>query len=155
MLRFDHLRLRKQLCFSLYSATQAITRAYRSRLSALGLTYPQYLVLLVLWEAERSTVKGLADTLKLDSATVTPLLKRMELAGLITRTRDAVDQRVVNIALTPRAREIEEKVAAVQSEVACSTGLDAQAFRALQDSLSSLLLALDRDAERRGEKAAR
>ncbi len=152
MPQFENLRLDNQLCFSLYAATQAITRGYRSRLSALGLTYPQYLVLLVLWEVGDATVKGLADSLRLDSATLTPLLKRMEKAGLLTRTRDTVDQRVVNIALTDKAREIEPSVAMIQTQVACSTGLNERCFRDLQDSLRDLVSALDEDAKRRGEE---
>lgn len=150
MSRFQNLRLDNQLCFSLYAATQAITRGYRSRLSAVGLTYPQYLVLLVMWEVGEATVKGLADSLRLDSATLTPLLKRMEKAGLVTRTRDTTDQRVVNIALTDRAREIESNVAAIQKQVACSTGMDERCFRDLQDSLRELIRALDEDARHRG-----
>jgi len=151
---FQNLRLDAQLCFSLYSATQAITRGYRARLTGLGLTYPQYLVLVVLWEVERSTVKGLADRLRLDSATLTPLLKRMEAAGLVTRTRDIADQRVVNIALTAHAREIEPLVADVQREVACSTGLSLEAFRELQRSLASLIDAMDEDARSCGDDLA-
>ncbi len=154
MSRFQNLRLDNQLCFSLYAATQAITRGYRSRLSGLGLTYSQYLVLLVMWEVGEATVKGLADSLRLDSATLTPLLKRMEKAGLVTRTRDTADQRVVNIALTDKARAIESSVAAVQREVACSTGLDERCVRELQSSLRDLVRALDVDATRRGEEPA-
>jgi len=152
MSRFPNLRLDNQLCFSLYAATQAITRGYRARLSSLGLTYPQYLVLLVMWEVGEATVKGLAESLRLDSATLTPLLKRMEKAGLVTRARDSVDQRVVNITLTDKAREIESSVAAIQTQVACSTGMDDRCFRDLQIALRDLVRALDDDARRRGEE---
>lgn len=152
MSRFDNLRLNNQLCFSLYAATQAIVRGYRSRLGEVGLTYPQYLVLVVLWESGPSTVKGLADRLRLDSATLTPLLKRMEKAGLVTRTRDTQDQRVVNIALAAKAREIEPVVADIQKQVACSTGLDENSFRNLQDALYDLVCALDKDTEARNEE---
>jgi DNA-binding MarR family transcriptional regulator len=154
MSKFTNLLLDNQLCFSLYAATQSITRGYRNRLAPLGLTYPQYLVLVVLWESGGSTVKGLADRLRLDSATLTPLLKRMEKAGLVTRTRDSVDQRVVNITLTERAREIEPLIAAIQNEVACSTQLGESDFRALQTSLHDLVCALDDDAQRRGETSS-
>ena len=136
-----------------HAATQSITRGYRTRLKAVGLTYPQYLVLIVLWEVGEATVKGLADRLRLDSATLTPLLKRMEKAGLVTRTRDSSDQRVVNIALTSKAREIEPRVADIQKQVACSTGLDDTCFRNLQGALYDLVRTLDADAERRGEES--
>lgn len=152
MSRFANLRLDNQLCFAVYAATQAITRGYRQRLTSVGLTYPQYLVLVVLWEVRSSTVKGLAERLRLDSATLTPLLKRMEKAGLVSRNRDAVDQRVVNIALTDLAREIEPQVADIQREVACSTGLSDGRFRDLRESLRELVSALDHDANHESQR---
>jgi len=147
--RTNTLLLDQQLCFALYSAAQAITRGYRTRLAPVGLTYPQYLVLLVLWESGSSSVKGLADRLRLDSATLTPLLKRMEQAGLVTRTREMVDQRVVNVALTPRARAIKPQVAAIQRDVVDSTGLEDASFHELRTALRNLMRALDDDTEAR------
>ena len=88
------------MCFAIYSTANAVTRAYQPRLAALGLTYPQYLVMVVLWEEENQTVKAIGDKLSLDSGTLTPLLKRLETAGLITRRRDTVDERQVLIGLT-------------------------------------------------------
>ncbi|PWW31736.1 MarR family winged helix-turn-helix transcriptional regulator [Chromohalobacter israelensis] len=99
----DWLRLDRQICFPLYAATNLMQRLYRPLLTPLGLTYSQYLVLLVLWERESATVGELRDCLHLDAGTITPLLKRMERGGLVTRSRDRQDERRVIIALTPHA----------------------------------------------------
>lgn len=99
------LTLDHQLCFALYAASNAMTRLYRDRLEPLGLTYPQYLAMLVLWEQDGAAalnVKTLGERLHLDSGTLTPMLKRMEQAGLVSRTRNAADERQVAVALTPR-----------------------------------------------------
>ncbi|HWA61253.1 MAG TPA: MarR family transcriptional regulator, partial [Caulobacteraceae bacterium] len=98
----DPLRLDLQVCFPLYAATNLIGRLYRPVLAQLGLTYPQYLVMLVLWEGAPQTVGSLGARLYLDSGTLTPLLKRMEAAGLVIRRRDAEDERRVRIALTEK-----------------------------------------------------
>src|SRR4051812_19062690 len=108
------LYLDEQLCFALYTATNQIVRAYRGPLAELGLTYPQYLAMLVLWQHGEQTVKSLADRLALDSSTLTPLLKRLEAAGLVSRQRDRDDERVMRIALTPRGRALRRPVAEVQ-----------------------------------------
>ena len=102
----DSLLLDDQLCFALYAASRAVTGLYRSLLDGLGLTYPQYLVMLVLWEGAELTVSELGERLYLDSATLTPLLKRLQSAGLVTRTRGASDERQVLIALTPAGRAL-------------------------------------------------
>lgn len=111
----DIQALDQQLCFALYSASLAMTRLYKPLLEQLGLTYPQYLVLLALWEQDGQTVSGLGERLYLDSGTLTPLLKRMEAAGLIKRQRDAADERRVLVHLTTgglrlkvRARQVPE-----------------------------------------------
>lgn len=137
----NHLHLNNQLCFALYAATNAITRAYRAPLAKLGLTYPQYLVLLVLWEPDRNahTVKGLADALQLDSSTLTPLLKRLETAGFITRKRQARDERVVQVALTGAGRALRTPVAAVQQHVACRTRLNDAEFFDFRSRLHQLV----------------
>lgn len=135
---YDHLRLDQQLCFSLYAAANAITRAYREPLARLGLTYPQYLVLLVLWEGGRQTVKGLADALELDSGTLTPLLKRLEAAGFVTRTRDTTDQRIVHIQVTAEGRALRRPVSAVQKQVGCRTELSSAEIDSLRLRLRSL-----------------
>ncbi|WP_029313474.1 MarR family winged helix-turn-helix transcriptional regulator [Acidiphilium rubrum] len=136
--KLDGLRLDEQLCFALYAATHAITRIYRPMLAEFNITYPQYIVLLVLLERAESTVNGIADALKLDAATVTPLLKRLAEAGWITRERNRADERVVVVRLTPQGRSLEAQLAEVQNTVRCRTGLDINAFRNLRDTLDQL-----------------
>lgn len=131
-------RLDEQLCFALYKATNAITHTYRAPLAALGLTYPQYLVLLVLWEYGDQTVGGLAQRLELDASTLTPLLRRMENAGLLTRQRDPSNQRSVRVGLTSQGRSLEAPAAAIQQRVACATRLENPAFEQLRSQLHQL-----------------
>ena len=147
MSNYENLQLKNQLCFALYAATHAVIRSYRTRLGTVGLTYPQYLVLLVLWESDGTTVKGLAQRLHLDSATLTPLLKRLDKAGLVARQRSAGDERVVNIFLTPEGRALEHQVAQMQREVACQTGLSPDEFFELRDSLNQLVETMTRNQQ--------
>lgn len=116
------LRLDDQLCFALYAATHAVTRRYGPLLDALGLTYPQYLVMLVLWQDGPTTVGGIARRLELASHAVTPLADRLETAGLVHRHRGA-DRREVVVDLTGAGADLEDAAARVQAEVACATGL--------------------------------
>ena len=109
------LLLDNQLCFALYSASLAMTKLYKPLLDELGITYPQYLVLLVLWEADGPTVSELGQRLSLDSGTLTPLLKRLEAAGLISRLRNPSDERRVHIQLTAAGRKLKTKAARVPS----------------------------------------
>ena len=147
MSNYENLQLKNQLCFALYAATHAVIRSYRTRLGTVGLTYPQYLVLLVLWESDGTTVKGLAQRLHLDSATLTPLLKRLDKAGLVARQRSAGDERVVNIFLTPEGRALEHQVTQMQREVACQTGLSPDEFFELRDSLNQLVETMTRNQQ--------
>lgn len=133
-----NLLLDNQLCFALYAATNAITRAYREPLGAVGLTYPQYLVMLVLWERGAHTVKGLAEALRLDSSTLTPLLKRLQAAGWVSRTRDGADERQLRIELTPAGKKLARPVAAIQKGVACRTQLTEADLVTLRDQLHTL-----------------
>src|SRR5215813_1878227 len=103
------LTLDRHLCFALYSASRAMTAAYRPILTELNLTYPQYLVLLVLWEQGRVTVGSLGERLQLDSGTLSPLLKRLEANGFVRRQRSSDDERVVEVVLTPAGRRLEER----------------------------------------------
>lgn len=109
----SRLKLENFLCFAIYSTANAVTRAYQPRLAALKLTYPQYLVMVVLWERENQTVTSIGDKLSLDSGTLTPLLKRLETAGLITRRRDTADERQVLIGLTNEGRAMQERAEAI------------------------------------------
>lgn len=138
MSQYDNLKLENQLCFALYAATNAITRSYRSRLSHVGLTYSQYLVMMVLWQEDGITVKDIARTLQLDSATITPLLKRLESAGFIARSRSLDDERVVNVSLTDKGRNIQAQVAEMQKGVACQTQLGDSEFNSLKATLHQL-----------------
>jgi DNA-binding MarR family transcriptional regulator len=144
MAAHDALRLDQQLCFALYRASRAVIRAYGPLLEPLGLTYPQYLVMLVLWEDRSASVKALGERLALDSGTLTPLLKRLEQRGLVTRRRDADDERVVRIELTPEGQKLRARATAVPAGLArCAGlgGLDAQG-RARLASLRQELVAL-------------
>ncbi|MFI7140767.1 MarR family winged helix-turn-helix transcriptional regulator [Streptomyces massasporeus] len=116
--------LDEQLCFALYAAQRAVTAAYRPLLDELGLTYPQYLVLLVLWERGEITVKELAAALRLDYGTVSPLLKRLEAAGLVRRERSARDERSVLVAVTGRGEGLRERAARVPGALLTATGFD-------------------------------
>lgn len=120
----DALHLEQQLCFALYHASRAVIRAYGPLLEPLGLTYPQYLVMLVLWQEKTLSVKELGQRLALDSGTLTPLLKRLEQAGLVSRRRDTDDERVVRIELTPEGQKLRSKARNVPTELACRTGFD-------------------------------
>jgi len=120
------LALDRQLCFAIYSASLAMTKFYKPVLDPLGLTYPQYLVMLVLWEGDGITVSQLGDRLGLDSGTLTPLLKRLQAGGLLTRLRDAADERRVLLQLTADGRALRQRATAVPPQVlqASGCGLD-------------------------------
>ena len=134
----DMLRLDQQLCFALYSSSLLMTKLYKPVLGALGLTYPQYLALLVLWEADAVSVRELGDKLYLDSGTLTPLLKRMEAAGLLTRERATDDERRVVVALTPAGRALRRKAAHIPATVACASGCKLDTLTALTAQLQAL-----------------
>ncbi|MFE2266134.1 MarR family winged helix-turn-helix transcriptional regulator [Streptomyces griseosporeus] len=129
------LLLDDQLCFALYAAQRAVTAAYRPLLDELGLTYPQYLVLLVLWERGETTVKELTEALRLDYGTVSPLLKRLEAAGLVRRERAARDERSVLVACTGRAEELRERAARVPGALLAATGLEGPEVARLREEL--------------------
>lgn len=136
------LPIDRQLCFAVYSAAHALNRVYKPLLDPLGLTYPQYLVLLALWEEDGITVKQLGAQMHLDSGTLTPLLKRMEAAGLVTRRRDAADERQVRIGLTEEGRALRQRAGAVQESLVCATGRSPAELEALRDQLTALRDAL-------------
>lgn len=127
-----------QMCFALYAASRAVTTLYRPVLDALGLTYPQYLVLLVLWDRGSVPVKELGAALQLDYGTLTPLLKRLEAHGLLTRKRRAADERSVLITLTKRGAALREKAAAIPGFIGSAMGLEPAEFEQLRASLRRL-----------------
>lgn len=142
-----------QLCFALYSASRAMTAAYRPILAELDLTYPQYLVLLVLWEEERRaedgvTVRRLGDRLHLDSGTLSPLLKRLEANGLVQRTRSREDERVVVVTLTAAGRRLEEKAQCIPGRLGAAIGFTEKQAADLRDAVRQLTDALDASTER-------
>ena len=126
------------LCFAIYSANLAVNRVYKPVLDELGLTYPQYIVLVALYEQDDQTVSGLGDKLFLDSSTLTPLLKRMESMGHLTRQRNPEDEREVRLRLTPQGRKAREKVALARGELLKATGLGVADFRGLRDEMIKL-----------------
>lgn len=128
-----------QLCFALYTATHRITRAYRPMLEPLGLTYVQYLVLMVLWEASPRSVGELGQALYLDSGTLTPLLKRMERNGFVKRRRDADDERRVLIELTPQGHEARQSAGKVSKDMLCQMNMDREGAIALKSSIDALV----------------
>jgi DNA-binding MarR family transcriptional regulator len=130
--------LEDHLCFAVYAANHAFAAAYKPLLEPLGLTYPQYLVMLVLWQADGPVVKEIGGRLQLDSGTLTPLLKRMEAAGLLRRERDAEDERLVRIRLTPAGRALQAEAVRLQAAMLCSTGETEAALAALRASLATL-----------------
>jgi DNA-binding MarR family transcriptional regulator len=134
----ETLKLANQLCFSAYAVSHAFNRVYKPLLDAMGLTYPQYLVMLTLWERDGLLVKDIGALLHLDSGTLTPLLKRLEAAGLVDRTRDASDERQVRITLTPEGLALREKAQQVPFHIACATGMAIPDIIALKDALTTL-----------------
>ncbi len=132
------------LCFTVYSVGLAFNRFYKPLLDELGLTYPQYLAVTLLREREDQSVSELGDQLFLDSSTLTPLLKRMETAGLVVRRRDTADERVVRITLTDKGREVAAAAACVPDEVLRASGMTLEKLGALEEELIALREQLQR-----------
>ena len=140
--RGDGPRVEDQLCFAIYQAGHAFTRAYRPVLGELGLTYPQYLVMLVLWEADGVTVKALGERLSLDSGTLTPLLKRLEGMGLVRRQRSRHDERQVLLHLTESGEALRVKGSCVPERMVPALGLKPAGIAAMVGQLQALGAAL-------------
>jgi DNA-binding MarR family transcriptional regulator len=132
------LQLDNQLCFALYSSSLAMTKLYKPLLVELGLTYPQYLVMLVLWEQDALMVSALGDKLYLDSGTLTPLLKRLEVGGFILRKRAADDERRVLVTLTPTGRQLKQQAARIPACVLQATQCSRQTATALTQQIKQL-----------------
>lgn len=144
------LKLEDQLCFSIYAAQHAFNRFYKPLLGPLGLTYPQYLVLLTLWEEDRLPVRAIGERLALDSGTLTPLLRRMEGARLVSRQRDTVDERLVRIQLTAKGRRLEARAAGFPQQI----GVAASCSAAELDALRRLMFRLRDDLDAASAEAA-
>ncbi|GHA10598.1 MarR family winged helix-turn-helix transcriptional regulator [Streptomyces echinoruber] len=139
----EWLRLDRQICFSLHAASRAFNGVYRVLLRDLGLTYPQYLAMLVLWEHGEMSVKQLGERLRLDSGTLSPLLKRLEAAGLVRRERSAHDERSVRVRLTDDGAALRERALEVPARIAAATGYGVEEIRELKERLDRLTTALD------------
>ena len=142
----DRLTLDRLLCFELHAASRAMTAIYRPILEDLGLTYPQYLVMILLWEEEPRLVKEFGRVLELDSGTMSPLLKRLAAVGLIRRTRSTQDEREVEITLTEKGRGLEDRARPVRQTIERATGLSATEISDLSDRLSRLRASLRENA---------
>lgn len=140
-------KLANQLCFAVYSTAHAFNKVYKPLLDPLGLTYPQYLVMLILWDEDDVTVKALGQRLQLDSGTLTPLLKRLEANGLVTRRRSEMDERRVMVSLTAAGKALDAKAASVPRDLFCTTGLTLEGLTQLRDTLLGLRGELNSSAE--------
>ncbi|WP_459645295.1 MarR family winged helix-turn-helix transcriptional regulator [Kineococcus sp. NUM-3379] len=150
----DAVQAAPLLCFDLYAASRAVTGVYRQVLEPLGLTYPQYLVLLLLWRRRSAGVREIVDELDLDYGTVSPLLKRLEARGLLARHRRADDERSVEITLTPAGEALQEQAAGVPAALERAFGLDADGLTRLHDVLAAVRTSADREAHRLGAGGA-
>ena len=135
---YEQLKLENQICFPIYAASRLITREYQPMLDELGLTYPQYLVLLVLWEHDGLSVNEIGQKLLLNTNTVTPLLKRMAAQGLVARQRSADDERRVIVSLTPQGRALQEQASAIPARLVAGLNADNVDEQALHDLLAPL-----------------
>ncbi|GAA1266999.1 MarR family transcriptional regulator [Arthrobacter pascens] len=142
MVMTDAPRLDRQVCFALYSASRAATAVYRPLLDELGLTYPQYLVMLVLWENEPRGVRELGDELGLDSGTLSPLLKRLEALGFVKRRRSGEDERRVAVHLTDTGQALSGKASRIPQRLADAAGLSPRELEQLRETLGKLTAAL-------------
>lgn len=139
---YEQLKLENQLCFPVYATSRLITREYQPFLDKLGITYPQYLVLMVLWERDQVLVNDIAKKLLLNTNTITPLLKRMEQQGLIIRKRSELDERKVNVQLTEKGLQMEEQASKIPQELTkrlVDSELDVEDLIKLKDNLNALI----------------
>ncbi|HET6971654.1 MAG TPA: MarR family transcriptional regulator [Phenylobacterium sp.] len=139
--------LDSQLCFAIYGATIAINRAYRPLLDKLGITYPQFLVLSALWEADGRTIGAIAERLDLEPSTITPLVKRLETAGFVTRQRNPDDERQVHVRLTPRGWSMREETVCLAEALLTRSGLTVQQVQALNAQVRQLRDAVSAPAD--------
>jgi DNA-binding MarR family transcriptional regulator len=140
----DVLPLDRQLCFSVYAAAHAFSAAYKPLLEPLGLTYPQYLAMLALWEEDGQSVKQIAARLRLDPGTVTPLLKRLERDGLLRRGRDPANERLLKVELTDAGHALRRKAGAAREQIVCALGGAEEPIQALKREIDRVTALLER-----------
>lgn len=143
----ENLQLDRQLCFAMYSAMNAMNRSYKRALKAVGLTYPQYLAMLVLWKNDGMGISDIADTLNLDMPSVTPVVQRLEAAGFLKRFRVPGDDRMSSMKVQPKGWGIQQQVAEIQAEMACRTGLESDEFDRLKASLREVSARLNHELD--------
>lgn len=139
----DILRLDNQLCFALYAASRAVSKSYRAGLTDLGLTYPQYLVLITLWHEDGLTISEIGEQLMLDSGTLTPLVTRLEAAGTVRRERSRDDRREVQVFLTEQGQSLMGHAAGVRRDVGCALGMTPEELLVLRSDLMQLIARLE------------
>ncbi len=144
---YDVLKLENQLCFPLYACSREVIKLYKPFLDEIDLTYTQYIVMMVLWEGESVTVKELGKRLFLDSGTLTPLLKKMEMKGLLSRTRSVKDERNLIVSITKKGETLKEKAVTIPARMARCVNLDPQETLTLYQLLYKLLYSADKEAE--------
>ncbi len=149
---YDSLKLQNQVCFPLYACSKELIRQYGPFLKEINLTYTQYIVMMVLWEREEVSSRELAECLYLDYGTLTPVLKRLQSAGYITRERSAEDERLLSVALTRRGRELKEKAVRIPPAVASLMGLEADEFETLYKLTYKALRHMEKETEREERK---
>ena len=137
----DPLALDRQVCFALAATSRSVIGLYRPVLEPMGLTHPQYLVMLALWERSPRTVRDIGEALHLDPATLSPLLKRLEAAGLLTRARSAADERALDVALTPAGAALRTEAERVPAQIVARLGMPVAELEAIRDGLTRLLAA--------------
>lgn len=143
----DDLALDRQVCFPIYAASNLVTRLYKPVLGPLGLTYPQYLVMLVLWENAPQTIGSLGKRLHLDSGTLTPLVKRLAVNGLVTRTRDTVDERRVLVSLTEKGQALRETAEAIPGRLLEDLPISVEELETLRDTVQHFVRVMNADAD--------
>jgi len=143
----EYLRLDNQLCFLFYSVSRAMTRMYGPLLAELGITYPQYLTMLILWENDHVEVNRITELLHMDTGTVSPMLKRLETGGFIIRERSKEDERKVIISLTKKGTDLKARAAGVPEELFCRSGLTVEEYSRFKKELADLLSRMEGETE--------
>ena len=147
-MNYDKLKLENQLCFPLYACSREIVRMYKPFLDEIGLTYTQYIAMMVLWEKKQLTVKQLGEILYLDSGTLTPLLKKMEISGLLSRSRDKTDERSVIVTLTKQGEELKEQAVLIPEKISKCVTLDQDEAKQLYHLLYKILGSSSRNPDK-------